>query len=79
MSADGMSDIAEHVSPMPFDATLERLIATIARAGLTLFGRIDHQAGSAECWAGDAAGDGAHLWACERWHAGDGGDAPCRP
>ena len=46
MSADGMSDIAEHVSPMPFDATLERLIATIARAGLTLFGRIDHQAGA---------------------------------
>ena len=31
---------------MPFDAALERLTAAIARAGLTLFGRIDHQAGA---------------------------------
>ena len=35
-----------HVSAAPFDATVERLIADIAQAGLTLFGRIDHQAGS---------------------------------
>ena len=44
MSAGETSDIVEHVSAVPFDATLERLTAAIARAGLILFGRIDHQA-----------------------------------
>ena len=44
MSAGEASDIVEHVSAVAFDATLERLTAAIARAGLTLFGRIDHQA-----------------------------------
>jgi uncharacterized protein (DUF302 family) len=46
MSGDETSDIVEHVSASGFDATLERLIAAIARAGLILFGRIDHQAGA---------------------------------
>ena len=46
MSAGEASDIVEHVSAVPFDATLERLTTAIAQAGLTLFGRIDHQAGA---------------------------------
>ncbi len=45
MSAGEIPDIVEHVSAVPFDVTLERLTAAIARAGLTLFNRIDHQAG----------------------------------
>lgn len=46
MGAGNTPDIVEHVSAVPFDATLERLTAAIARAGLTLFSRIDHQAGA---------------------------------
>ncbi len=46
MSAGEIPDIVEHVSAVPFDVTLERLTAAIARAGLTLFNRIDHQAGA---------------------------------
>jgi uncharacterized protein (DUF302 family) len=38
------SDIVEQTSPLPFDATLERLMQVIAGAGLTIFARIDHAA-----------------------------------
>ena len=41
-----MSDIVEHVSAVPFDATLERLTAAIGEAGLILFAQVDHQAGA---------------------------------
>ena len=41
-----MPDIVEHVSALPFDATLERLVAAIGRAGLVLFSRIDHHNGA---------------------------------
>lgn len=46
MSAGETPDIVEHVSAVPFDTTLERLIGVIAQAGLILFGQIDHQAGA---------------------------------
>jgi uncharacterized protein (DUF302 family) len=42
------SDIIETISAAPFAATVERLTAAIAKAGLILFGRIDHQAGARE-------------------------------
>ena len=48
MSEAQAPNIAEHVSAMPFEATLERLTEAIARAGLVLFGRIDHQAAARE-------------------------------
>jgi uncharacterized protein (DUF302 family) len=41
-------DIVEHPSPLSFDATVERLAAAIAEAGLILFDRIDHHAGARE-------------------------------
>ena len=47
MGGREVPDIVEYVSAVPFDATLERL-AAIARAGLVLFSRIDHQAGARE-------------------------------
>jgi len=40
------ADILEFVSGLPFEDTLERVIAAIAQAGLILFSRIDHQAGA---------------------------------
>lgn len=46
MNSGETSDIVEYVSDMPFDDTLERLIAAITRGGLILFGRIDHHAGA---------------------------------
>ena len=36
--------IAEHLSPFPFDVTVERLVDAIANSGMTLFARIDHAA-----------------------------------
>jgi uncharacterized protein (DUF302 family) len=42
------ADIHETLSAHPFEATLERLMAAIAQAGLILFNRIDHQAGARE-------------------------------
>jgi uncharacterized protein (DUF302 family) len=48
MSDAPSADIVEHVSPWPFDVTLERLTGAIAQAGLTLFNRIDHHAGARE-------------------------------
>lgn len=38
------SDIVEHASPLPFDDTVDRVIAAIANAGMTLFASIDHAA-----------------------------------
>ena len=46
MNTNDPSDIVEHVSALPFEATVERLATAIAQAGLTLFSRIDHQAGA---------------------------------
>lgn len=42
------ADIEEHVSPLAFETTLDRLEGAIAAAGLTLFARIDHAAGARE-------------------------------
>ena len=39
-------DLVEHVSPVPFAPTLDRLVKAIETAGLTLFARIDHAAGA---------------------------------
>lgn len=41
-----MTTIAEHISSLGFAATVDRLVDTIARAGMTLFARIDHAAGA---------------------------------
>jgi uncharacterized protein (DUF302 family) len=41
-------DIVEQVSGLPFDTTVERLVAAIAQAGLILFSQTDHQAGARE-------------------------------
>jgi uncharacterized protein (DUF302 family) len=40
--------VVEHVSPLPFAETVERLICAIADAGLILFSWIDHAAGARE-------------------------------
>ncbi len=39
-------DLVEHVSPVPFAPTLDRLVKAIEAAGLILFARIDHAAGA---------------------------------
>ena len=44
MSDTPASDIVEHVSSLPFDATVERLVKAIADHGMTIFARIDHAA-----------------------------------
>ncbi len=41
-----MIPAVEHISPLGFDATIDRLVAAIGKAGLTLFARIDHAAGA---------------------------------
>ena len=41
-------DIVEHVSPVGFDPTLERITAAIRAAGLTIFAQIDHAANARE-------------------------------
>jgi len=38
----------EYSSPLAFGPTLDRLIATIEKAGMTVFARIDHAAGAKE-------------------------------
>ena len=40
------ADIVEHVSALPFEATLARVRDAIAKAGLILFDQVDHQAGA---------------------------------
>jgi uncharacterized protein (DUF302 family) len=40
------AEVAEHVSTVAFESTVERIVARIAAAGLTLFARIDHAAGA---------------------------------
>jgi uncharacterized protein (DUF302 family) len=42
------AEIVEHLSPVAFEPTLDRLVSAIAAAGLILFGRIDHAAGARE-------------------------------
>jgi uncharacterized protein (DUF302 family) len=37
-------DIVEHTSPLPFDATVERLVQAITSHGMMIFARIDHAA-----------------------------------
>jgi uncharacterized protein (DUF302 family) len=37
-------DMVEQMSALPFDATVERLVQTIAGRGMTIFARIDHAA-----------------------------------
>jgi uncharacterized protein (DUF302 family) len=44
MSAADMPDLVEQVSPLPFEATLDRLTHAITGAGLTIFASIDHAA-----------------------------------
>jgi len=46
MEATGSPDIVEYPSSLTFDATVDRLIATIENAGLIVFARIDHAAGA---------------------------------
>jgi uncharacterized protein (DUF302 family) len=41
-----MTNIVEHVSPLGFASTLDRIATAIASAGMTLFARIDHAAGA---------------------------------
>jgi len=41
-----MTNISEHVSPLGFASTVDRLVDAIARAGMTLLARIDHAAGA---------------------------------
>lgn len=41
-------DIVEHPSPLPFDATLERLVQAITDRGMAIFARIDHAANARE-------------------------------
>ena len=40
------SATVEHLSPVGFDATIDRLTKAIEDAGLTIFARIDHAAGA---------------------------------
>jgi uncharacterized protein (DUF302 family) len=44
MSDKQAPDLAEHLSALSFDATVERLVQTIAGHGMTIFARIDHAA-----------------------------------
>ena len=46
MSDEPTAEVFEHLSPLPFPATVQRLEEAIAQAGLMLFSRIDHQAGA---------------------------------
>jgi uncharacterized protein (DUF302 family) len=46
MSDTKTAGFIEHVSDLPFEATLECLVKTIEQAGLIVFSRIDHQAGA---------------------------------
>jgi uncharacterized protein (DUF302 family) len=39
-------DTVEHISPLGFAETVDRLIDAVTRAGMALFARIDHAAGA---------------------------------
>jgi uncharacterized protein (DUF302 family) len=41
-----MTSAVEHISPLGFHATIDRLVTAIGKAGMTLFARIDHAAGA---------------------------------
>ena len=44
MSPQKDADLIEHISSLPFDKTVDRLLSAIADAGMTVFARIDHAA-----------------------------------
>ena len=46
--ADISVAVAEHVSPLAFEATLQRLLSAIEAAGLRVFSSIDHAANARE-------------------------------
>ena len=46
MNTDETGDIVEQPSGLAFRPTLDRLVAAIEAAGLTIFARIDHAAGA---------------------------------
>jgi uncharacterized protein (DUF302 family) len=46
MSADPMTEVAEHKTSLTFDTALARISAALTRAGLTIFAQIDHAAGA---------------------------------
>ena len=48
MSDAAQPDIMEHVSSADFASTVERIADALAKAGLTVFARIDHAAGARE-------------------------------
>jgi uncharacterized protein (DUF302 family) len=48
MSTGQIPDPVEHVSAFAFDVTIDRLIAAIKGAGMTVFARIDHAANAAQ-------------------------------
>jgi uncharacterized protein (DUF302 family) len=48
MSNPRVDEFVEHISPVAFEPTLERLVSAIAAAGLILVSRIDHAAGARE-------------------------------
>jgi uncharacterized protein (DUF302 family) len=48
MDDTAIEDFIELVSPVAFEATLERLTSAIQQAGLTLFSRFDHAANARE-------------------------------
>jgi uncharacterized protein (DUF302 family) len=48
MPNEPSDDIVEHIAPRTFAATLDGLLQAIAKAGLILLARIDHDAGARE-------------------------------
>jgi uncharacterized protein (DUF302 family) len=47
MSSDDTATNAEHISAFCFDETVDRLAEAIAKAGMTIFAKIDHAANAA--------------------------------
>jgi uncharacterized protein (DUF302 family) len=48
MAATIRAGVTEHLSSLGFQSTVDRLVATIEKAGMTVFARIDHAAGAKE-------------------------------
>jgi uncharacterized protein (DUF302 family) len=46
MAATTGSGVTEHLSSLAYQPTVDRLIAAIEKAGMTVFARIDHEAGA---------------------------------